>query len=450
MVIQVAEKSKAPATHGKARDIPALDGLRGLAVLLVIWCHIRGFTFDSSTEWLLEFKAASGFIGLYLFFILSGFLLFLPYARALLSQSKWPDARRFYTRRVLRIIPVYYTALLVLIALAMVGSRWHVVVPPVPGKQALLFLFALFHDMRQDSWAFMLGTNTPLWSLAVEWQYYLVLPFLALGLRALHRRAGNKGLVAGLLGLMVYALIVRAIAAATFYSFGFPNVLQIRGPMGLALALAYGMNGKYLELFALGMLASVAYIATEMPTGSAMRGTSRGRAGQAGRAMKIATLVTSVCLLVVLPVNLVWLHSAGLIPTPVHAYVGRWPQEAAGAWAWSVAGPWLSGVCMAGLLIGTLLGPIWFRRLWTWYPLRLVGLISYSLYVWHALIQRVMDPYWTAHWKTAPAIWYVLAYILILILVGIASYRFIERPFLRLRKRETVRADRPRLGAVAS
>src|SRR5205807_1613092 len=127
---------------------------------------------------------------------------------------------------------------------------------------------------------------------------------------------------------------------ATFYSFGYPNVLQIPGPAGLVLELVYGMNGKSLELFALGMLASVAYVATEVHAGNSMRDAGSGWVKKAGRTVTITALVTAACVLVGLPVNLFWLHSAGLIPTPAQAYVGRWPQDASGAWAWSVAGPW--------------------------------------------------------------------------------------------------------------
>ena len=88
-----------PAQVRRSWDIPALDGVRGMAILLVLWCHIHGISFDASTQWLLAFKGASGFLGIFLFFVLSGFLLFLPYARALLEHGRWPSARRFYGRR---------------------------------------------------------------------------------------------------------------------------------------------------------------------------------------------------------------------------------------------------------------------------------------------------------------------------------------------------------------
>ncbi len=433
VAVQVAEKIEAPAAGRFPHDLPALDGVRGVAVLLVIWCHLRGFTFGPATEWLLEFKSTSGLLGLYLFFVLSGFLLFLPYARAFAAGGKWPSVRRFYMRRALRILPVFYAAIFLLFAVAIVKPG---LAPPIPRPRALLALLTLFHDVRPDAWSYILSTDTPLWSLAVEWQFYLVLPAVGLGLRFLHRRAGSKAVVAGLLGLMGYGLAVRGISAATFYHFGYPNVLAIPGPTGLILSLLYGMNGKYLELFALGMLTSLAYVAV-VTHHEDVRQSPHDWAHLTqtfGGVTRTATLITASCLLVGLPLNLVWQHIAGLIPTPAQAYVGRWPQDASGAWAWSVAGPWAAGACLAGLLVGTLLGPMWFRRIWAWHPLRLVGLISYSLYVWHAWLQHFMDPFWTKHWGTLISPTYVVVYLALLSAMGVMSYLVIERPFLRVRR----------------
>lgn len=447
MATEVEARSQLPATNHGARDIPALDGLRGLAVLLVVWCHIRGFSFDANTQWLLNFKAASGFMGLYLFFALSGFLLFLPYARAMFEHSRWPGVRRFYLRRMLRILPVFYAGLLVPLGLALLAARagsvaggnayvFGLQVPSYPGLRTLVPLLLLLHDLRPQTWSYVLQFNTPLWSLAVEWQYYLMLPLLALGLRALYKRWGARALVFGLLSLMGYGLVVRAIAAATFYHWGYATVMQMPRPAGSVLTVLYGMEGKYLELFALGMLASVGYAATRglRHHGEAVV-TSAAR-----RALSVATvplLATGAAVLIGLPLNLLWLHAAGLIPTPPQAYVGRWPQEAANAWLWSVAGPWALAVCMAGLLVGALQGPHWLRRLWAWPPLRFVGLISYSLYVWHALLQHLWENLWDAHWAGQPEVLQVAGYLVLLFALAALSYRFIERPFLRAR-RETI------------
>ena len=418
------------AERRATRDIPALDGLRGAAVLLVIWCHVSGLTFTPSTDWLLEIKAASGFIGLYLFFVLSGFLLFLPYAQAFIAHTAWPNARRFYGRRMLRILPVYYAALLVPLAVALLRPKWGIV-PPIPNTRSLLALFTLLHNIVPSAWSYLLGTNTPLWSLTVEWEFYLILPLLALGLRLLARRFGAPGVLYGLLGLMAYGLIVRAIAAATFYQHGYPTVMQVPGPLGLILTLLFGINGNYLELFALGMLASLIYAAATTPGAVS---TALAWAKNTARVTRILAILTAASLLIGLPLYVIFLHVTGLIPTPAGAFVGRWPQDAPSAWTWSVFGPWLLAVILTVLLLGAILGPTWFRRPWAWRPLRLAGLISYSLYVWHALLQRFWVFFLAQNWPGVPVVLDVVPYLLILLLVGILSYRFIERPFLQLRK----------------
>jgi peptidoglycan/LPS O-acetylase OafA/YrhL len=417
------------------REIPALNGLRGLAVLLVIWCHVRGFTFTPATDWLLQFKSAAGLIGLYLFFVLSGFLLFLPYAAIFAApanasslSTRWPNVLRFYRRRAQRILPVFYAAILATLLFATLRPSSGLF-PPVPGPRTLLALFTLFHDDLPNAWQYILDTNTPLWSLAVEWQFYLVLPLFALGLRGLHRRLGPTGVLAGILALMAYALGVRAVAAATFYAAGYPTVMQVPGPLGPILTLLYGMNGKYLELFALGMLAALAYSAASHRIAAAPDHTRA-----IARIARPATLLLAASLLIGLPLNMFWLHAAGIIPTPLAAYVGRWPQEASGAWLWSIAGSWALALCMVGVAFAAVLGPAWVRAPLTWRPLRLVGLISYSLYVWHALVEKLWYAFWRAHWPALASPVVVSVYLILLALIGLCSYYFIERPFLQMRR----------------
>jgi peptidoglycan/LPS O-acetylase OafA/YrhL len=415
-----------------ARDIPALDGVRGVAVLLVIWSHLRGLTLAGPWHWIQLLKDLSGFVGLYLFFVLSGFLLFLPYARALVAGTVWPSTWRFYQRRMLRILPVYYAVLSVPLLLALYARVTHAGGALSPGT--LVPNLLLLQDLNQRAWAFIMYFDTPLWSLAVEWQYYLVLPLLALGLRLMHRRGGTAWVIVGLLGLMGYGLLVRTVAALTFYQWGYANVLQVPRPAGLLLMLTYGMNGKFLEVFALGMLASLGYV---MITATRRADDLLHRRNGAPRHITLAhvtSLVPAVALLGVLA-NLVFMLWTRLIPIPMHAALGRWPQEAPFAWAWGIAGPWLISVSTTGLIVGALLGPTWLRQIWAWGALRRVGLISYSLYVWHALLQDSWDAFWSGHLAGRPDTLRLVTYLALLAIVGTLSYLVIERPFMRVRRR---------------
>src|SRR5436190_4776765 len=89
--------------------VPALDGLRGIAILLVLAIHSPT---PPSQDWpslLLTFLQSSGWMGVDLFFVLSGFLI----GGILLDMpSRVESLRSFYARRALRIWPLYYVALL--------------------------------------------------------------------------------------------------------------------------------------------------------------------------------------------------------------------------------------------------------------------------------------------------------------------------------------------------
>jgi len=146
--------------------MPGLDVLRGLAILGVLVDH--GFAADQ-TPYLLhpsrlalafEYIARLGHLGVHLFFILSGFLI----TGILLDSRHDADYfRNFYTRRALRILPAYLLMLAVLLVTHSITARYLAV--------SLLFLTnmpSLLHAQPEYS---------PLWSLSVEEQFYLVWPF---------------------------------------------------------------------------------------------------------------------------------------------------------------------------------------------------------------------------------------------------------------------------------
>jgi len=180
--------------------MPELDTLRGLAILLVVFFHGFGFQFGTAHLPLLAhvFVVATmpGWIGVNLFFVLSGFLI----TGILLDTKGNPQYyRRFYLRRALRILPAYYGFLLVL------------AVAPKTG----------WLDHRQVSWQFialsfvylsnvtnLLGVPMQygaLWSLAVEEHFYLGWPLVV---RSFSRRA----VAICALSIVLICPVLRAIA----------------------------------------------------------------------------------------------------------------------------------------------------------------------------------------------------------------------------------------------
>jgi peptidoglycan/LPS O-acetylase OafA/YrhL len=152
------------------REMPGLDVLRGIAVLAVVlyhglhWWLPPAITISPGAK-LLSWLATPGWLGVNLFFVLSGFLI----TGILLDTRTRPHYwKSFYTRRVLRILPLYLAILFILRFYS--GISW------------AYFFLCVFYLANFASARFGFGYG-PLWSLAVEEQFYLVWPFLVHRLR---------------------------------------------------------------------------------------------------------------------------------------------------------------------------------------------------------------------------------------------------------------------------
>ena len=147
------------------KHIPALDGLRAIAVLMVLLTHFWG---DPAQYPLLNRLAAAGWAGVDLFFVLSGFLI----TSILLASKERPHYyRNFYARRTLRIFPLYYLVLaVVLIALPFVSS----LPTQVTADRWLYFAYLSNVALAIGGWQLFMIDIT--WSLAIEEQFYLGWP----------------------------------------------------------------------------------------------------------------------------------------------------------------------------------------------------------------------------------------------------------------------------------
>lgn len=145
------------------RHIPSLDGLRAIAVMLVLWCHVP-LTLEGYPLWLAEARwwINPGDFGVELFFALSGFLI----TRILLAEREaGQQVRWFLLRRLLRIFPIYYLLLLIM-------ASWR------PGRE--IAWNALYLSNFTDVFAPTPGLK-PLghtWSLCVEEHFYLIWPLI--------------------------------------------------------------------------------------------------------------------------------------------------------------------------------------------------------------------------------------------------------------------------------
>src|SRR5436305_14556574 len=101
--------SAVPSTHAEKR-LPRLDAVRGVAILLVMLFHFTWYDIDHAYGWIASAIPKAGWTGVNLFFVLSGFLI----TGILLDTRDHPRYfRNFYVRRLLRIFPLYYAALVI-------------------------------------------------------------------------------------------------------------------------------------------------------------------------------------------------------------------------------------------------------------------------------------------------------------------------------------------------
>lgn len=162
--------------------IPCLDGLRAVAILLVLlahWSQTRSFPATGATVTVLR----QGAIGVDIFFVLSGFLITVLLMREL-GETKTVSLKEFYLRRVLRIIPAFATFVLVIFALTNLGF-----VALHPGEWISVLTYTVnWISPEHRSWE--VGH---LWSLSIEEHFYLIWPLLLLRLEP---RRARRTLVA--------------------------------------------------------------------------------------------------------------------------------------------------------------------------------------------------------------------------------------------------------------
>src|SRR5258707_8981074 len=235
--------------------IASLDGIRALAFLLVFAFHLNHagvWGYDGNDPFMNAFLEV-GSTGVTLFFVLSGFLLFLPYARALLFGKDWPQPKIYYIRRILRIFPGYFFSLFILVIFTqpsfMQPHNWGQLVP------FLTFTMGFYNSSDL--------INGPYWTLAVEFQYYLILPLIAggiAGLTRLVRPEKRLWMVVGSLCAIIIWGLVTACYGTYFANHPGQTFLIPRPLLNAVLFVVYGNRSKFLEDFAVGMLIAVGYL----------------------------------------------------------------------------------------------------------------------------------------------------------------------------------------------
>ena len=219
--------------------VPALDGVRGAAALLVVLTHV-GYQTGETSRGLHGALLARADFGVALFFVLSGLLLYRPWVVAEATGADGPSWGGYYRRRAVRILPAYWVALLAVVLLVQGDDR---TVGDVVANATLTQVYGGGH---------LLADFTQTWSLCTEVLFYLLLPVAAV----LVRRVPGPAARIGLLGAVLAVNVAWTALAATD---ALPTLASTWLP-GHAVWFAAGM-----------LLAAVAEDAARRPAGRPAR-----------------------------------------------------------------------------------------------------------------------------------------------------------------------------------
>jgi peptidoglycan/LPS O-acetylase OafA/YrhL len=446
---EFSEKVTASLEVSKTRkQIIVLDGLRAFACLAVIFYHINLW---GRIVWhplhgiynILDPILTFGESGVDLFFLLSGFLLFLPYAKSLLFDSTWPSLRRFYLRRVFRIIPAYYITLFLMILFFNPKLFHH----NFWSEIGTFLTFRMSFMLSQD-------VNGSFWTLAVEFQFYLLLPLIAWLFGLLVRRGSMRWrmitVTLCLCAMIIWGVATRYwgqyLADTTALDFLIPHRL-----VHIITTYIYSDRGKFFEVFAIGMFLAVVYTYTQ-------HGAARERWEARLRRLSLWLLGVGVGLLFFLSVIRFYLNNVDVATrsNSIQMYTFLDPYMVPLSNSWQLFYPLAYGIsyglCMAAILYGS----DRLKRPFEWPLLRWIGFISFSLYMWHQPF--IVHFFYSIGGNLVsqgfrPIVEYGALYVWVLVVVfplALASYRWIEMPGMRVGEYIIRRLDKKRGQGKAS
>jgi peptidoglycan/LPS O-acetylase OafA/YrhL len=384
---------------------PLLDGYRALAALMVLTTHVAFTTAEIYVPVIGPILGRMDF-GVTLFFLLSGFLLYRPWALAAMTASAGPRLGRYTLRRAGRILPAYWV--MVIFTLAVLPE-----IQPVSWQSWPLHL-GMLHIYVPDS---SLEGLTQTWSLATEVAFYLALPLIAWWAGRRHRGDPDRS------ARRQFSVLITLAAIAWIFT-----VLRVTGWSGDTLLSGYWLPG-FLDWFALGMAAAIVSARLSLPDPSDWMLRLRTLARDTPTCLGIAAALFVVA------------------ATPL-----------GGPLAFEFAGPFetltkhaIYGVIAFFLLLPGFLGhtdrdSMWSRILK--HPVTVyLGTISYGIFLWHLVLLRLIIE--VVNYPVFSGGFWLLwgATVAISICAASLSWFLIERPIQRWTHGGRLRTTTASLGA---
>ena len=361
---------------------PELDGHRGLAVIGIVvfnvyqHCNVDHFLYRGTLAYtvLNSLDAMVPWL-----FVLSAFLLFGPIAWAAINDPRSLSARGFLTRRAIRLLPLYYLAVTVV---------WFTRQTTLPGDWRDLLEHLTFTQVFDEKRIFY--TIGPAWAISVEVFFCLFLAVLIVGLKRVCARVTDRRTRIAILIAPVALLAAVSLAWNGWSFFGAHHATTA------AFTTWFGPLSNFAE-FAVGMTLALAL---------AVRGDRRPISSRSRSLLRLA--------------------AAGIL-------VAAFATREAGTWT----GVYFPTICAVGfgcLVAAAVLGPAgrWSRAL-SRAPLTWLGVISYSVYVWHEPIMLALShPHGLVQQSYSAFGVDVIVVVALSLVAGWLSYRLIQHPTRQL------------------
>jgi peptidoglycan/LPS O-acetylase OafA/YrhL len=266
----IAETQPAPPVRRRTRII-GLDGIRGLLCMSIAITHVTGYyTKHTAAVW---HTNVFGFSLVY-FFVLSGFLLFLPYVRNVVadrSSARPPNVRDYALHRFARIMPCYLVIFLIVNFVLQVSDVKNAALTPDDAKTGLGMItdpgqLLANLTLLQTYFPKYLETGIgPSWSLTLEYAFYASLPLLGLALFAFRRRSTRNPFAVAMLApciLLVIGLVGRALIPVVNQFAGTNDFILLNWGPNIAAVFTKSILTNA-DNFAMGMFAAIVFVAIE-------------------------------------------------------------------------------------------------------------------------------------------------------------------------------------------
>ena len=357
-----------PAHAGRLGYRPGLDGLRAIAIATVLVFHVGAFSREKTL--------GGGFLGVEVFFVISGFLI-----TALLVEEYERNSRislgKFYVRRALRLFPALFAVVAVAVIYASFAPRNQLHETAKEAVSAIFYWDNWFHALNIGNPTILLHT----WSLSIEEQFYVLWPIVLIGALWLTRTRTRREL-----WLLPFALVAAASITRAGVSLAHPS--------------------SFMRL----------YFGTDTRADALLIGCTLALVWARGLPRRLESLLT-------------WLAVPSVVVLALLMWFARVPGRSLyvyGLLACSLA----AAVLIANVVTGR---PAALVHVLERPALVFVGKISYGLYLWHYVVFWIVRDY-TGGWSQASRVPLELA---LAVTVAVASYYVLELPIVRQKVRFT-------------